>query len=68
MTKTLTPEISDQIREEMLSLVKSVKGQVLNAENLYVDIDWRKPEVKRKNHQVEAGNPAGQLDVLEREG
>ena len=32
MTETLSPPSSDQIRKEMLSLVKSVKGQVLNAE------------------------------------
>jgi DNA polymerase len=67
MTETPTPEISDRIREEMLSVVRSVKGQVLNAENLYVEVDWRKPEVKQKNHQAAAADQAGQLDVLARE-
>ena len=67
MTETLSSGSPDQIRKEMLSLVKSVKGQVLNAENLYVAVDWRKPEVKRKNHQAADVNPAGQLDALAQE-
>lgn len=67
MTETLSSGSPDQIRKEMLSLVKSLKGQVLNAENLYVEVDWRKPEVKRKNHQAADVNPAGQLDALAQE-
>lgn len=67
MTETLTNAASDQIRKEMLSLVKSLKGQVLNAENFYVEVDFRKPKVNRKNHQAAAGNPALQLDALARE-
>jgi DNA polymerase len=64
MTEPLTHTASDQIRKEMLSLVKSVKGQVLNAENLYVEVDWRKPEGKRYNHQTSAVDNAGQMDAL----
>ncbi len=67
MTEFLSPSSSDQIRKEMLSLVKSVKGQVLNAEKLYVEVDWRKPVVKRKNHQAAAKDHDGQLDALARE-
>ena len=67
MTETLSPPSSDQIRKEMLSLVKSVKGQVLNAEKLYVEVDWRKTVVKQKNHQAEAVDHDGQLDALARE-
>ena len=67
MTETLSPSSSDQIRKEMMSLVKSVKGQVLNAEKLYVEVDWRKTVVKQKNHQAEAVDHDGQLDALARE-
>jgi hypothetical protein len=67
MTEILTHAASDQIRKEMLSLVKSLKGQVLNADNFYVEVDFRKPKVNRKNHQVAAGNPALHLDALARE-
>ncbi len=67
MTETLLPPSSDQIRKEMLSLVKSVKGQVLNAENLYVEVDWKKPAVKQNNHQEAAKDHDGQLDALARE-
>jgi len=31
------------MQQELLSVVKSVKGQVLNAQNLYVAVDWKKP-------------------------
>ncbi|PKN82361.1 MAG: hypothetical protein CVU51_13445 [Deltaproteobacteria bacterium HGW-Deltaproteobacteria-1] len=67
MTETLSPLSSDQIRKEMLSLVKSVKGQVLNAEKLYIEVDWRKPAVKQKSHQAAANDHDGQLDALARE-
>ncbi|MDD4357443.1 MAG: uracil-DNA glycosylase [Smithellaceae bacterium] len=67
MTETLSPASSDHLRKEMLSLVKSVKGQVLNAKNLYVEVDCRKPEVKRKNHQMTVVDHVGQLDDLARE-
>ena len=67
MSETLTHAASDQIRKEMLSLVKSVKGQVLNAENFYVEVDCRKPAVKQKNHLAESKDSAGQWDDLARE-
>ena len=49
MTESLSPSSSDQIQEELLSLVKSVKGQVLNAKNLYVEVDWKKSLPAKKN-------------------
>ena len=67
MTETLSPSSSDQIRKEMMSLVKSVKGHVLNAEKLYVEVDWKKPAVKQNNHQEAAKDHDGQLDALARE-
>ena len=63
----MSPPSSDRIRKEMLSLVKSVKGQVLNAENLYVEVDWKKTVVERKNLPSAAKDHVGQLDDLARE-
>lgn len=53
MTEALSPSSSDQIQDELLSLVRAVKGQVLNAENLYVEVDWGKSlPPKKKNSDV----------------
>ena len=49
MTEALSPSPSDQIQDELLSLVRSVKGQVLNAKNLYVEVDWGKSLPSKKN-------------------
>lgn len=43
MTDTLSPLSRDAMQQELLSVVKSVKGQVLNAQNMYVAVDWKKP-------------------------
>lgn len=43
MTTSDEATSEDLVRQELLSLVKSVKGQVLNAKNMYVDLDWKKP-------------------------
>ena len=48
MTESLSPSSPDQFQKELLSLVKSVKGQVLNAENLYIEVDWKKPLPPKK--------------------
>ncbi len=45
---------SDQIRRELLSVVKSVKDQVINAQKMYVDVDWKKPAFAGKAAVVEA--------------
>ena len=43
MTDASSPLSRDVMQQELLSVVKSVKGQVLNAQNMYVAVDWKKP-------------------------
>lgn len=63
MTESLSLSPDDRIREELLSLVKSVKGQVLNAQNMYVEMDWkRKLPAEKKNKAVIAAPET--LDAL----
>jgi uracil-DNA glycosylase len=53
MTESSWPSSSpEQIQKELLSLVKSVKGQVLDAGSLYVDVDWKKPLPVTKEKKV----------------
>ena len=52
MTEPIDSAAGDQVRQEMLSLVKSVKGQILNAKNMYVDVDWKKSLPKQKISQT----------------
>jgi len=55
MTETLSPLPSGSIEEELLSLVKSLKGQVADADKLYVDVDWKKPlPALRKKKEIPA--------------
>lgn len=49
MTKSFPSPSSDAIRNELLSLVKSVRGQVLDADRLYVTVDCKRPRPVRKN-------------------
>jgi DNA polymerase len=49
MKESLLPSSSDSVRKEMLSLVKSVREQVLNAEHLYVTVDCKRPLPVRKS-------------------
>jgi len=49
MTDALSPLSRDAMRQELLSVVKSVKGQVLNAQNLYVAVDWKNPQRHPRN-------------------
>lgn len=67
MTESLSPFSSDQIRKELLSLVKSVKGQVLNSKNLYVELDWKKPLPAQKNNKAVTANSEEPLHDLGRE-
>jgi len=53
MTDTLDPISHEQAQKELLSLVKTVKGQVLNAKNMYVGVDCKKPSPKKKTEKVE---------------
>lgn len=64
MTESLLPTSSDQIRQELLSLVKSVQGQVLNAKNLYVGLDLERPQPAKKNNNAATGNYEAQLNDL----
>ncbi|HPO22168.1 MAG TPA: uracil-DNA glycosylase [Smithellaceae bacterium] len=43
MTKSFPSPSSDAIRNDLLSLVKSVRGQVLDADRLYVAVDCKRP-------------------------
>ncbi len=50
MTDVLKSTSSAQLQEELLSLVKSVKSQLANADHFHVNIDWKKPvPVQKKN-------------------
>jgi DNA polymerase len=46
MTDILSPSSQEVIRRRILSVVKSVKGQVQNAESLYVSVDVSKPRLQ----------------------
>lgn len=67
MTESLSRLSSDQIQKEMLSLVKSVKGQVLNSKNLYVELDWKKPLSAQKKTKSAPKKHEEQLNDLCRE-
>jgi len=67
MTESLSPASHDQIQKELLSLVKTVKGQVLNAENLYVEVDWKKPMPAQKKNKPVTRNHEEQLSSLGKE-
>lgn len=49
MTNSFSSPSSDGIRNELLSLVKSVRGQVLDADHLYVAVDCQRPRPARKH-------------------
>jgi len=67
MTESTSPSSPEQIQKELLSLVKSVKGQVLNSQNLYVELDWKKPLPAQKKNKTVIKSNAGRLDDLGRE-
>ena len=53
MTDSMEPISHGQAKQELLSLVRTVKGQVLNAKNLYVNVDNKKPMPKKKTEKIE---------------
>lgn len=65
MAEYLTSLPDDSISRELLSLVKSVKGQFLNANNLYVAVDLNQTARKEKNTKIM--DEENQFDVLGRE-
>ncbi len=67
MNDSLSPSSSDQVKKELLSLVKSVKGQVLNAKNLYVEVDCKKPLAAQTNNIAAAMNKTERMNDLGRE-
>lgn len=67
MTDSLSPASSEQIRKELMSLVKSVKGQVLNSKNMYVNLDWKKPLPAQKKNSPAPMNNEEPLTHLARE-
>ncbi len=48
MTRNTEPLSHDQAQNHLLSLVKTVKDQIINAQNMYVHVDWTKPLPKQK--------------------
>ena len=67
MTDVLKSTSSAQIHEELLSLVKSVKGQLLNADHLYVNIDWKSPAAMKKKNDISVAKSEKSIDDLCRE-
>ncbi|MRR14928.1 MAG: uracil-DNA glycosylase [Deltaproteobacteria bacterium] len=67
MTDRLKSTSSAELREELLSLVKSVKGQLANADHLYVDVAWKNTAPIRKESDTGAGKPKKTIDDLCRE-
>jgi len=67
MTESLEPSSPEQLQKELLSLVKSLKGQVLNSKNLYVELDWKKPLPTPKKKDVSIKYDEGLLSDLCRE-
>jgi uracil-DNA glycosylase len=65
MTQASGPS-SQSIRNELLSLVKTVKGQVLNADNLYVAVDWNQ-SASAGHEEIPVGNSGDSFDVLLRD-
>jgi DNA polymerase len=55
MTEPVAQTSGDQIQRELLALVKSVKSQLANAENMYVRVDGKKqlPQIKQRKPVVE---------------
>lgn len=46
MTESSSETSKEQIQQEMLAVVKSVRGQVQNAQNMYVDVQWKRTATK----------------------
>jgi uracil-DNA glycosylase family 4 len=67
MTEALSPSSSDQIQDELLSLVRSVKAQVLNAKNLYVEVDCGESLPPKKNDSDVTQHKGEPLNDLLRE-
>ncbi|HPC85485.1 MAG TPA: uracil-DNA glycosylase [Smithellaceae bacterium] len=55
MTDVLSPSSPEEIRRQLLSVVKSLKGQVRNADHFYVSVDVSRPRPGRA--QEEPGTP-----------
>ncbi|HLZ20096.1 MAG TPA: uracil-DNA glycosylase, partial [Smithellaceae bacterium] len=53
MTDTIETISHDSAQKKLLSLTRTVKGQVLNAKNMYVEVDCKKPMPKQKNQKTE---------------
>ncbi len=53
MTDTIETISHDSAQKELLSLTRTVKGQVLNAKNMYVEVDCKKPMPKQKIQKTE---------------
>jgi len=61
MTDPVEPISHDQAQKELLSLIRSLKGQVLNAKNMYVNVDIKKPMSEKKVKKAEAPKNYGDL-------
>ena len=54
----------DQMQQELLSLVKSLKGQVLNSGNLYLELDWKKSLPVKKTGKIATRGSGESLGML----
>lgn len=64
MTNSLSDRPADRVRDELLCLVRSVKGQVLNADALYVDVDCEKPIPREIQSETASGESASSIQDL----
>lgn len=67
MGEILSPPAADELEQKMLSLVRSVKSQLLIADHLYVNIDWKKPVPMQKENDTGIAKPGKTIDDLCRE-
>ncbi len=61
MPESLSPKEDYQIKEELLSAVKALKGQVINHESFSVGIKWEKSQPAGDKMKVVSGNKEEQL-------
>lgn len=64
MTEPIVSLSSDQIRQDLIILVKTVKGQVANAKNMYVKVDCKQTAPPRKPENASDEKPVVSLNDL----
>ncbi len=64
MTGPVASTSNDQVRRELLMLVKTIKGQVVNAKNMYVKVDCQTTVPSQKQNKVAVEKPLTLLNDL----